>query len=174
MHLLNTLLAQLHTLINPLECAENQQFVFHVTKYFDFCVNGWKSPLSVFNMIYYSALSIFIFKVGPLKVIIIWFINGSQTFKIPYNMISFHQIPKFYIDLTTKWEENCHKSCGLNVLRSWHIEIMKFVCIGGKVSGNVLKCCGILKYQKTQFLYHFLNIRANSDPIAHVPWVHEA
>jgi hypothetical protein len=28
-------------------------------------------------------------------------------------------------------------------------EIMKFVCIDGRVGGNVLKCCGILKYQKT-------------------------
>ncbi len=34
-------------------------------------------------MIYYSALSNFIFKVSPLKVAVIWFINGSQTFKIP-------------------------------------------------------------------------------------------
>ncbi len=60
--------------------------------------------------------------------------------KYQTNMTSFHQIPKFYIDLIAKWVKNCHKSCGLNVLKSWHIEIMQFVCIGGKVGVNVLKC----------------------------------
>jgi hypothetical protein len=61
-------------------------------------------------------------------------------------MTSFHQILNTSIDLNKKWVENCHKSCGLNVLTSRHIDIMQFVCIGGKVGGNVLKCCGILKY----------------------------
>jgi hypothetical protein len=32
------------------ECAKNQQFVFHLAKYFDFCVNGWKSPLIVHDL----------------------------------------------------------------------------------------------------------------------------
>jgi hypothetical protein len=33
---------------------------------------------------------------------------------------------------------------------------MKFVCIGGKVGGNVLKCCGILKYWMTAIPFSFL------------------
>jgi hypothetical protein len=71
---------------------------------------------------------------------------GLWLSKYPKKMTSFHQKPNFSIDLITKCVENCHKSCGLNVLKSWHIEIMQFVCIGGKVGGNVLKCCGILKF----------------------------
>jgi hypothetical protein len=51
-------------------------------------------------------------------------------------------------------------------LRAWHIEIMQFVCIGGKVGGNVLKCCGILKYQKTSIPLSFL--RHSSKPW---PWI---
>jgi hypothetical protein len=34
-------------------------------------------------MIYFSDLSIFIFKISPLIVVVIWFTSGSQTFKIP-------------------------------------------------------------------------------------------
>jgi len=33
---------------------------------------------------------------------------------------------------------------------------MQFVCIGGKVGGNVLKCCDILKYQKIAIPFSFL------------------
>jgi hypothetical protein len=43
---------------------------------------------------------------------------GPKLAKYPENMTSFHQIPNFSIDLTTKWVENYHKSCGLNVLRA--------------------------------------------------------
>jgi hypothetical protein len=59
-------------------------------KIFWFCVNGQISPLSIFNIIYFSALSIFIFKISPLKVVVIWFTSGSQTFKIPkkYDLFS--------------------------------------------------------------------------------------
>ncbi len=37
----------------------------------------------------------------------------------------------------------------MEVLRSWHIEIMQFVCIGGKVGENVLKCCGLQELRKS-------------------------
>jgi len=73
---------------------------------------------------------------------------GPKLSKYPKNMTYFHYIPKFSIDLTVKWVENCHKSCGLNVLRAWHVEIMHFVCIGGNVGGIFKKHCGILKYWK--------------------------
>ncbi len=43
---------------------------------------------------------------------------GPKLSKYPKNMTSFHQIPKFSIDLITKWVENYHKSCDLNILRS--------------------------------------------------------
>ncbi len=46
-------------------------------------MNGKKSPLNVFKMIYYSTLSIFILKINPLKVVVIWFTSGSQTSKLP-------------------------------------------------------------------------------------------
>jgi hypothetical protein len=100
---------------------------------------------------------------------------GPKLSKYPKNMISFRQIPKFSIDLTTKWVENCYKSCGLNVLRSWHIESMQFICIGGRVGGNVLKCYGILKYQKTEILLS--TFRHSSKPWPNcpcVPSIHEA
>ncbi len=51
-------------------------------------------------------------------------------------MTSFHQIANFSINLTGKWVENCHKSCGL---KSYGLNVLK-------VGGNVFKCCGILKY----------------------------
>ncbi len=53
-------------------------------------MNGQKSSLSVFSMIHFNAMSIFIFKINPLKVVVIWFASGSQTFKIPrkYDLFS--------------------------------------------------------------------------------------
>jgi hypothetical protein len=41
-------------------------------------------------MIYFNAISIFIFKINPLKVEVIWFTSRSQTFKIPrkYDLFS--------------------------------------------------------------------------------------
>jgi hypothetical protein len=72
-------------------------------------VNGQKSPLNVFNMVYFSALFIFIFY--GLQV-------GPGLSKYPQNMTSFHRIPKTYINLIAKWVENCYKSCGLNVLKA--------------------------------------------------------
>jgi len=46
-------------------------------------VNGKKSSFNVFNMNYFSALSSFIFKISPFKVVVIWFTTRSQIFKIP-------------------------------------------------------------------------------------------
>ncbi len=89
---------------------------------------------------------------------------GCKLSKYPKNMTSFHQILKISIDLTTKWIENSYKSCGLNVLRAWHIEIMQFVCTGEKVGQNVLKRCGILKYQKNAIPLSFLRHSSKSWP----------
>ncbi len=71
-------------------CEEDNFF----KKLMQWNVNGWKSLISVFNMIYYNVLSILIFKVSPLKVVVIWFISGSQTFKIPrkYDFLTKYQI----------------------------------------------------------------------------------
>jgi hypothetical protein len=41
---------------------------------------------------------------------------------------------------------------------------VQFVYLGGKVGGNVLKCLGILKYQKIAIPYSFCDIKANCDP----------
>jgi hypothetical protein len=89
---------------------------------------------------------------------------GPRLSKYLENMTSFHQIAKFSINLTAKWVKNCRKSCSLNVLRAWHIEITQFVCIGGKVNGNVLKCCSILKYRKTTIPLSFLKHSSKSWP----------
>jgi hypothetical protein len=86
------------------------------------------------------------------------------------NMTYFHKILNTSINLNTKWAENCYKSCDLNVLTSWYIDIMQFVCIGGKVGGNVLKCCGILIYQKITIPYNFWDIQANHDPWWDFKW----
>ncbi len=49
-------------------------------------MNGWKSPFSVFNMTYFSALSIFIFKIGPFKscshMVYKWVLDFQNTKKI--------------------------------------------------------------------------------------------
>ncbi len=81
---------------------------------------------------------------------------GPRLSKYLENMTYFHQIPKFSIDLIVKWVKICYKSCDFNVWKAWHIEMMQFVWIGGKVGGNVLKCCGIFKYQKTTIPLSFL------------------
>jgi hypothetical protein len=44
-------------------------------------------------------------------------------------------------------------------------KIVQFVYLGGKVGGNVLKCFGILNYQKIAIIYSFCDIKANCDPL---------
>jgi hypothetical protein len=59
-------------------------------------VNGKKSSFNVFNMNYFSALSSFIFKISPFKVVVIWFTTRSQTFKIPKKYDFFSPNTKFF------------------------------------------------------------------------------
>jgi hypothetical protein len=58
---------------------------------------------NIFNMMYFSALYIFMFEINPLKIIVVWFIKGSHIFKSPINMIHFHKIPIISIYLKAKW-----------------------------------------------------------------------
>ncbi len=61
---------------------------------------------------------LYIYIISPFKIVVIWFTSEFQTFKIPKKYDFFSKNTKISYRFDCKVGRNCHKSCGLNVLRS--------------------------------------------------------
>jgi len=134
-------------------------------------VNGRKSPLSVFNMIYSSALSIFIFEISPPKVVVIWFISASQTFKIPIKYDFFLPNTKFFYRFDRKVGRKLSKFMWLKCFKILTHRNFS-ICIYGWEGW--WKCLKMLWYFKIsedyKDLYHFWDTQANHDPFVDAKW----
>ncbi len=89
-------------------------------------------------MIYSIALSIFIFKISPLKVVVIWFTSGSQTFKIPIKYDFFSPNTKIFYKFDCKVGRKLSQVMWFECFEILTHKILQFICIGGRVGGNVL------------------------------------
>ncbi len=147
MHLLIILLAHLHMLMSFYDvksrlkcnifCPRSKVFLF-----------WWMGVIisNDFNIMYSNALSNFMFETNCLKIIVIWFINWSQAFKLPRRHDLFftksHEIPKISIYI---WFQNGNDtqefqlSYGLNLKILTRKKLCNFVQLGGKFGGIFYK-----------------------------------
>lgn len=149
MHLLIILLAHLHMLMSFYDvksrlkckkiCPRNKVFFFL----------AWMGVIisNDFNIMYSNALSYFMFETNYLKIIVIWFINWSQAFKLLRKHDLFftksHEIPIYiYIYI---WSQNWNDtqqsqmSSGLNLKILTCRKLCNFVQLGWKFGGIFYK-----------------------------------
>ncbi len=133
-------------------------------KIFWFLCEWTKITFSVFKMIYFSALSIFIFKTSPLKVIVIWFTSGSWTFNILRIYDFFSPNTKIFYRFDYKVGRKLSQVMWFECFKSLTHRNYAICMYRWEGWLKCLKCCGILKYQNTTIPLSFLRLSSKLWP----------
>lgn len=129
MHLLIILLAHLHMLMSFYDVKSRLKCNIFCPRNKVFFFLAWMGVIicNDFNIMYSNALSYFMFETNYLKIIVIWFINWSQAFKLLRKHDLFftksHEIPKniYIFDLKIGMTHNNLKCHLVWIWRSWHV-----------------------------------------------------